>query len=65
MAEPVRFVKIKTCKKCQRVLESDVEKQFNTCYDCLTFKGTSAEWDSLENWQKNEYLYVCIRESEL
>lgn len=64
MAEPVKFVKIKICKKCGRVLESNIEKELNTCVDCLTFKGTFYQWDSLLDWEKNQYLYVDIKETK-
>ena len=50
-----------TCKMCGRKLKSNVEKEFNTCTKCLTFKGSLAEWTSLTDWQKAEYLYVNIK----
>jgi len=51
-----------TCKKCGRKLKSDVEKEFNTCTKCLTFKGSFAKWGSLTDSQKAEYLFVNIKE---
>ncbi len=60
MAEPVRFVRIRVCKKCGEYLdETEWEQKSGLCTRCLTFKGTRYKWyESLTEEQRNRYLFV-------